>query len=97
MTVDEMLTRISSVELSEWRVYAGLYGLRRERADLRAGIVAATLANIHRKKGGKRFAPSDFMPKTPTTEPAPRATADVTPGSQSFATYLRMFKKRDGH
>jgi hypothetical protein len=94
MTVDEMLTRISSLELSEWRVYARLYGLRRERADLRAGIVASTLANIHRKKGGKRFAPADFMPKD---RPEPVATAprgDVTPGSASFANYLRAFKRR---
>jgi hypothetical protein len=97
MTVDEMLTRISSLELSEWRVYAQLYGLRRERADLRSGIIAATLANIHRKKGGKRFAPSDFMPKDRAESTPARATADVTPGSQSFANYLRMFKRRDGH
>ena len=32
-----------------------------ERADLRAGIVAATVANVNRAKG-KPLSPSDFMP-----------------------------------
>ena len=34
-----------------------------ERADLRAGIVASTVANTNRGKGKKAFEPVDFMPK----------------------------------
>lgn len=36
-----------------------------ERADLRSGIVASTMANIYRdrKKQKKAFKPKDFMPK----------------------------------
>jgi hypothetical protein len=33
-----------------------------ERADLRAGIVAATIANLFRRKG-RTLKPRDFMPK----------------------------------
>lgn len=32
-----------------------------ERADLRAGIIASTIANVFRGKGGA-FKPQDFMP-----------------------------------
>jgi protein required for attachment to host cells len=33
------------------------------RADVRAGIIASTLANIHRKSGAKAYTAADFMPK----------------------------------
>ena len=33
------------------------------RADLRAGIIAATLANVNRGKGTKAYQPKDFMPQ----------------------------------
>lgn len=33
-----------------------------ERADLRMGILAATIANVNRGKKGKSYKPTDFMP-----------------------------------
>ncbi len=65
MTVGELLARISSRELSEWMAYAQLEPWGEARADLRAGIVASTVANTARdpKKRKKPFAPEDFMPK----------------------------------
>lgn len=33
------------------------------RADLRAGIIASTIANVNRRKGKKAYKPVDFMPK----------------------------------
>lgn len=64
MTVGEMLTRMSSRELSEWMAYANLEPFGEERADLRAGIVASVIANANRdpKRQPKAFQPSDFMP-----------------------------------
>lgn len=64
MTVEEMLARISAQELTDWRAYEAEtgpldYG---HRADVHAGIVAATVANAMRGKGGKRFGPEDFVP-----------------------------------
>lgn len=41
--------------------YFGIDPFGEERADLRAGIVASTVANAHRSKG-RAFRPKDFMP-----------------------------------
>lgn len=75
MTVGELLARISSRELSEWIEYAKMEPFGEERADLRAGIIASTFANLYRKKGKKPLQPQDFMPKfgtaTGATEEGP--------------------------
>lgn len=63
MTVGELLARVSSRELSEWMEYARMEPFGEERADLRAGIIASTTANLYRKKGKKPLQPQDFMPK----------------------------------
>ncbi|MFA5162089.1 MAG: DUF4035 domain-containing protein [Elusimicrobiales bacterium] len=63
MTVGELLGRISSRELTEWQAYYGIEPFGEERADLRAGIIAATGANVFRGKGIKPYKPQDFMPK----------------------------------
>lgn len=65
MTVGELLDRISSRELSEWMVYAQLEPFGEARADLRAGIVASTMANTVRdpKRRKKPFGPEEFMPQ----------------------------------
>jgi hypothetical protein len=58
---------------------------RRERAAYwRAGLVAATVANVHREKGRKAFDPEDFIPRR--AEPA---TAATTP--EQMAAALRAF------
>ena len=63
MTVGELLARISSKELTEWMVFYGYEPFGYQTQLLGHGIVASTLANIHRKKGTKAFLPSDFMPE----------------------------------
>lgn len=65
MTVAELLGRIGSRELSEWMAFDSLEPFGEERADLRAGIVAATVANVNRdpKKQRTPYAPQDFLPK----------------------------------
>ena len=64
MTVAELLSRVSSRELSEWMVYYEQEPFGEERGDLRAGIVASTVANANRdpKKQKKPFTAQDFMP-----------------------------------
>jgi hypothetical protein len=61
-TVEELLARISSRELTEWMAYFAIDPFGEERADLRAGIVASTLVNVNRGKRGKAAKPRDFMP-----------------------------------
>jgi len=63
MPVEYLLKNISARELTEWMVYYQLEPFGEERADLRAGIIGSTIANVNRGKGGKVFTPQDFMPK----------------------------------
>jgi hypothetical protein len=62
MTVEDMLGRMSSRELSEWQAYDQIEPIGWYRVDLAAAIIAALLANQNRKKGAPAFKPSDFMP-----------------------------------
>lgn len=62
MTVGEMMQRMSHTEFAYWCAFHGIAPIGETRADLRAGIVAATIhnANITKKKDAKN--PLDFMP-----------------------------------
>lgn len=65
-TVRELLARCTGAELTEWLAYYSLEPFGEERADLRAGIVASTIA---RANGSKSAKPSDFMPKFEEQDP----------------------------
>lgn len=58
-----MLAEISSVQFAEWMAYSLLEPWGEGRDDLRAGIVASTVANANRGKNAKPFKPQDFMPE----------------------------------
>ena len=58
----ELLEGITARELTEWMAYARLEPFGELRADLRAGIVAATTANVHRGRRQRPLKPEDFMP-----------------------------------
>lgn len=62
MPVGEMLGRMSSAELAEWRAFYGIEPWGDERADLRMGILASLYANSKRRRASKRLKPIDFMP-----------------------------------
>lgn len=64
MTVEELLARISSAELTDWIVYERIAGpLGPARGDTQAGVVASTIANVNRGKNGKKYKPADFIPQ----------------------------------
>lgn len=63
MSPREVLEKHTSRELTEWLAYLQLEPQGEERADLRAGIIASTIANVNRKKGTRVFRPDEFMPK----------------------------------
>ena len=92
-----MLERIDSRELTEWMAYAQVEPFGEERADLRAGIVASTIANVWRSSGQKVLKPSDFMPKF---EPQRQLTNDelaaVFKGS-ALAFGGKVIEKSNGH
>jgi hypothetical protein len=89
MPVGELLARTSAAELTEWAVYEEMTGPldAGHRADVHAGIVAATIANVNRGKKSKRFKPADFMPEWGR----PRAQ---TPNQ--MATMLKSLTRRLG-
>lgn len=64
MPVRTMLAQMDSRELAYWRAFDEINPIGEWRADLRSGIVAATIMNSQR---ASRTAPiakaSDFMPK----------------------------------
>lgn len=64
MTVGELLQRISADELTEWMAYERIAGpLGPDRGDYQAGVIAATIANVNRKKNSRKYRPADFIPR----------------------------------
>ena len=58
-----MLGRMSSQELTEWAAFYALEPFGEERADLRAGIISATVANVNRGEKQEPLTAQEFMPK----------------------------------
>jgi hypothetical protein len=59
MSVKRCQREVSSEEFSEWFAFAMLEPFGGQMEDMRAGMVAATIANCHSTK--RRFHPSDFF------------------------------------
>ena len=71
MSVKRAQREIDSQEFTEWMAYAALEPFGETRADLRAGIVASTIANVWRSGESEPFTPGDFMPTFEPQEPEP--------------------------
>ena len=70
------MAEMSSRQLAEWIAYYQLEPWGEERADLRAGIVASTIANVNRSaKRTKPYTPRDFMPRFDAEPEEPTETA----------------------
>lgn len=57
------LAHISSREFAEWMAFYGLEPFGAERADLRAAIIAKTIADVNTPKGRPRSKLEEFMPR----------------------------------
>lgn len=59
-----MLAEMSLEQFRSWQLYAAQEPFGPDRADLRAGIIASTIANAHRdsKRRPMPFSAKDFMP-----------------------------------
>jgi len=63
MPVAEMLSRMSSAELTEWMAYEQVAGpLGPERGDQLVAMLASVVANANRAKG-RKAKPKDFLPQ----------------------------------
>ena len=87
MTVEDMLARMSSEELSEWMAFDRLEPIGWARVDLVGGLLCSLLANQHRKRGSKAFKPGDFMPFLE------RGTIDVSDPDALAAAFGSLLKK----
>ena len=76
-----MLATMSARQFEEWSAFYFQEPWGDFRADLRAGIVASTLANIHRKPRSPAFTPLDFMPYV---ERQPIAEAEIERKIETF-------------
>lgn len=62
MTVRQLLTNLDASELTEWMAFDSIETLGEARADLRAGIIAAAVANHGSREIKKPYRPIDYMP-----------------------------------
>ena len=86
---DAMLAHLPQRIYREWQEFAILEPFGEERADLRAGIVAATVANcMARGKGRSAFKPRDFMPRF---EEARREPATPSEHYQQVLAITQLF------
>ncbi|MEU8264912.1 DUF4035 domain-containing protein [Micromonospora sp. NPDC048999] len=83
----ELLARIDARELSAWAAYERVTGpLGPDRADIHAAIIASTIANANRGKGGRVAKPEDFIPRWDQRGAAAAA------GEQTGEDHLRLIK-----
>lgn len=61
MTVGELRQRMSAAELQSWIAYSRVEPIGEYRGDLRAGVIASTIANVNRGKNSPVKSPKDFM------------------------------------
>lgn len=75
-TIQELRATLSYAEFCEWCLYYQIEPWGEDRADLRAGIVASTIANYAgktRSKGSDPALPADYLPYLERPEPDPPA------------------------
>ena len=60
--VDEMLKRIDSRTIAEYMALEREAPFTHVRGDVQAAVIASTIANVNRAKGGRAFTVQDFLP-----------------------------------
>ncbi len=95
MTVGELLSRISSRELSEWMAFFQMEPWGCEVDDWRFGMLASVIANVNRdpKRQRKPFRPQDFVPKR-DAEPAEEQTWEEQ--ARILEMWARAFEAKYG-
>lgn len=103
MTVREMLSRIDSAELTEWRGYYELEPFGELIADQRHGLATSVLANVNRdsKRKPDAYVPADFIPwhESHRVKPEPTLLADPKKHAQLvkntlFGPLLKALKRK---
>lgn len=84
---------MSAREFQGWVRFYALDPWGDQRADLRMGILASTLANLHAKRGARYIRPQDFMP---FQELVRQSTAEVRAKMQAFARQFQKIQSQQG-
>ena len=89
---------MSSREYAEWMAYYRLEPFGEERGDLRAGVVAATVANVNRdpKVRGEPYSPRDFMPLVEASGHGPDASEEGGPEPEEVYLKIRAWAAMAG-
>lgn len=92
---------MTASQFAEWYAFYQIEPFGEERADLRSGIISATLANVYRSEG-KPYLPLDFMPFRKRETPENRAennTAQIKAmllNASLQAKEINIQRKQDG-
>lgn len=95
MTVKQLLASLDSAELTEWMAFNNIEAIGEARADLRAGIVASTVANHGTRVIREPYRPRDFMPYVvqPGTSDEDAPILDTNPDRQSALILRGVFNR----
>lgn len=94
MTIGEMLQRMTSAELAGWRAYYAVESFGEEKADLRAGIVAAAVFNANRSSKSKIHQPIDHMPYAMKEKKAAHASMPVEKQVEAVMGSMMLTQKK---
>lgn len=85
---------MSARTFAEWQAYCAIEPFGQQAEFWRAGMLAAMLGNIHRKKNQQPFKPEDFMPKGLVDQTPKELTPDQTALllRQNFEAYAEAQK-----
>ena len=83
---DYLLRVLNSRQISEWQAWFAIEPFGQYPEYLRAGIIAATIANVHKGKKGRSLKAEDFIPKEPEIrEPKRQSMAEIKKVLQQIA------------
>lgn len=88
-----MLEELDAKTFREWMIYDSIRPFGEEAADLRAGIVASTMANLWSKK---QFKPTDFMPVLKTATKKRRQTPEEMKAILGMAKQAAVERAKHG-
>ena len=93
----QLYREIDSAELVEWQAYYNLEPWGEQKADIRTGIIASTIANVNRGKNTKAFSHEDFVLKSRQELEHEARQKKKQSTEQIRKTLIGMVKKKNGN
>jgi hypothetical protein len=93
-TLKQLYRETDSSELTEWQAYHNLEPWGEQKADVRAGIIASTIANVNKGKNTKAFSYENFILKSKLELEYEAKRKKKQPIKQMANTLMNMVKKK---